>query len=184
MRRHNRGFTLLEVSMVMSLVLVAAGVGVVQIKNSLTAVDANTAGTTVVNQLRYAREIAVNQRRNVTITFNTPGTIVIERQEPDNTLTTIETTPLPSGFSFSLPTASVGDTPDGYGGDLPVDFSDGNTGTFLADGTFVNGSGIVLSGTVFTRGSSDGTARAVTLSGTNGITTQYYIRDGAWIEKR
>jgi prepilin-type N-terminal cleavage/methylation domain-containing protein len=184
MRKNNRGFTLLEVSMVMSLALVAAGIGIVQIKNSLTAVDANTAGTTVVNQLRYAREIAVNQRRNVNITFNAPGTIVIERQEPDNTLTTIETVTLPTGFSYALPTASVGDTPDGYSADMPVDFSDGNSGTFLADGTFVDSSGIVLSGTVFTRGSTDGTARAVTLSGTNGITKQYNIRNGAWIEKK
>jgi len=184
MRKYDRGFTILEVSMVTSLALVAAGVGIVQIKNSLTSVDANTSGTTVVNQLRYAREIAVNQRRNVNITFNNPNTIVIERQEPDATLTTIETKALPAGFSFALPAASIGDTPDGYGGNLPIDFSDGNNGTFLADGTFVNASGVVLSGTVFTRGSSDGTSRAVTLSGTNGIIRQYYIRNGAWIEKK
>jgi prepilin-type N-terminal cleavage/methylation domain-containing protein len=77
MRKRNHGFTLIEVSMVTALTLIAASVGVVQLKNSVTAVDANTAGLAVASQLRYAREIAVNQRRNVVIQFIDPSTIII-----------------------------------------------------------------------------------------------------------
>lgn len=183
MRRLDLGFTVIEVSVVMSLTLIAISVGVVQLRGSASAVDANSAGLAVVGQLHYAREIAVNQRRNVSIEFNSPDTIVINRHEPDATLTTIATTSLPTGFSFGLPTSAVGDTPDGYGADVPVDFNDGNHGMFMPDGTFVSDSGVVLSGTVFTIGATDGTARAVTLSGTTGRTMHYYIRNGAWIEK-
>lgn len=184
MSKDYRGFTLLEVSMVLSLSMVAAGVGIVQLSKSVSAVDANTAGHAVESQLHYAREIAVNQRRNVVVEFNSPDLIAIKRQETDGTLTTIEATTLPSGFSFGLPTSGVGDTPEGYGADSPVDFNGDSSGIFGADGTFVNNSGVVLSGTVFTIGATNGTARAITLSGPNGRTKQYYIRDGAWTEKR
>jgi prepilin-type N-terminal cleavage/methylation domain-containing protein len=183
MRKSNRGFTLIEVAVATSLMVVATSVGIVQLKNSVAAADANTAGITVATQLRYAREIAANQRRNVSIEFNDPGTIVISRHEVDGTLTAVATTTLPSGFSFGLPAADVGDTPDGYGADTPVDFNGDSGGTFGADGTFVNDSGVVLSGTVFTIGATDGSARAIALSGANGRTKQYYIRDGEWIEK-
>jgi hypothetical protein len=47
----------------------------------------------------------------------------------------------------------------------------------------VDSSGVVASGTVYTIEDTDGTARAVALSGANGRTRKYYIRDGAWIEK-
>jgi type II secretory pathway pseudopilin PulG len=184
MGKDYRGFTLLEVSMVISLAMVATGVGIIKLNKSVSAVDAGRAGHSVESQLHYAREIAANQRRNVVVEFNSPDMIAIKRQETDGTLTTIETTTLPSGFSFGLPASDIGDTPDRYGADAPVDFNGDSSGTFGADGTFVNNSGVVLSGTVFTIGATDGTARAVTLSGANGRTKQYYIRHGAWTEKK
>jgi prepilin-type N-terminal cleavage/methylation domain-containing protein len=184
MRNRDLGFTLVEVAIVTSLMLIAASVGVVQLRSSLSSVDANTAGLAVATQLRYAREIAVNQRRNVTIEFDEPDTIVIRRREVDDTLTTVATASLPAGFTFGLPASAVGDTPEGYGADAAIDFNSATGGTFGADGTFMSDAGVVLSGTVFTIGASDGTARATTLSGANGRTKQYYIRDGAWTEKK
>jgi len=184
MRKGYRGFTLLEVSMVLPLAMIAAGVGIIQLSKSVAAVDADTAGHAVESQLHYAREIAANQRRNVIVEFNSPDMIAIKRLETDGTLTTIETTTLPSGFSFGFPASDVGDTPDGYGADAPVDFDGDSSGIFGADGTFVNNSRVVVSGTVYTVGATNGTARAVTLSGANGRTKQYYIRDGAWTERK
>jgi len=180
-RSPNLGFTVIEVSFVAFLTVVGSSVAVIQLKNSVRTLDANTAAMTVTSQLRYARDIAVNQRRNVDVEF-TETTIVVRRHETDDTLTVISTTSLPTGYEFGLP-ADMGDTPDGYGNDSAVSFNGGNTGTFLADGTFVNGStGIVMSGTVFTIGSTIGSARAITLSGTTGRTKKYIIRGGAWVE--
>jgi hypothetical protein len=87
---------------------------------------------------------------------------------------------LPSGYAFGLP-QSVGDTPDAFGNAAPVYFNNNTAGTFLGDGTFVDSSNVLLSGTVFTIGSGNGSARAVTLAGATGRIKQYYLQGTTWI---
>jgi type II secretory pathway pseudopilin PulG len=183
MQRRNSGYSLIEVMMVAALTTIASGVAVVQYRSSKTILDANVAASTVISQLRYAREIAVDQRRNVEVEFVGSNGIEVRRIESDGTETVVSAATLPSGYAFGLP-AGTADTPDGYGDDAPVYFNGATSGTFLGDGIFVGPGAIVISGSVFTIGpGGNGSARAVTLAGASGRIKQYYIRDGAWAER-
>lgn len=183
MRRRNSGYSLIEVMMVVALTTIGSSVAVVQYRSSKAILEANVAASTVIGQLRYAREIAVDQRRNVEVEFIGTDTIEVRRVESDATETVVSTATLPTGYTYGLPTG-MSDTPDSYGNSDPVFFNEAATGTFLGDGVFVGTGGIVLSGSVFTIGpGGNGSARAVTLSGASGRIKQYYIRDGEWAER-
>ncbi len=183
MMRQNSGYTLVEILTVVALTTFGSSMAVVQLKNSINWLDADRAANTVSSQLRYAREIAVDQRRNVRVDFISPATIKLTRLESGGGSTVISTTALPSGYTFSLPTG-VGDTPDGYGNATAVYFNNANSGTFLSDGSFVDPGGIALSGSVFTISSGNASARATTLAGATGRTKQYFIKDLAWTERK
>lgn len=178
----NRGYSLLEIMAVVGLITIGSNVAVVQMKASIAAVDADVASGLVISQLKMAREIAVNQRRNVIVEFDDPSTINVTRVESDLSTTLISTRTLPSGFSYGLPTG-LGDTPDGYGNTGPVYFNGSTSATFLGDGTLVDDAGIVVSGSIFTIHGGNGTSRAVTLTGANGRVKQYYIKNSAWVPR-
>src|SRR5690606_17041534 len=122
------------------------------------------------------------QRRNVQIAFVDDNRIVVTRLDGGGATTVMADVTLPAGYEFGLPTGP-GDTPDGYGNDNPVELGGETTGTFLADGIFVDTSGTLINGSVFTIGSNNGSARAVTLNGATGRIKQYYLRDNAWVER-
>jgi Tfp pilus assembly protein FimT len=166
---------------VVAVIMVGATVGVVQIRASLNIVDADRAINLVASQLRYARQVAVDQRRNVLVEFVDTTQIRITRQDGGGVTTVLSDETLPGGFTFSMPEEVV-DTPEGYGNDTPVYFNTETSGTFLADGIFVNTAGIVTNGTVFTMGSSTNTARAATLTGASGRSRIYRFDGEAWVE--
>lgn len=178
----NRGYSLIEIMMVVGLIAVGSNVAVVQMKASLTVVDADVASSAVVSQLRLAREIAVNQRRNVIVQFTDPATIDVTRIESDASTTLVSSKTLPSGYTFGLP-SGLGDTPDAFGNTDPVYFNASTSATFLSDGTLVTDAGLIVSGSVFTIGSGNGTSRAVTVAGANGRVKQYYIKTNAWVQR-
>jgi prepilin-type N-terminal cleavage/methylation domain-containing protein len=183
MRGGNRGFSLLEVLTVSTLVLIGSTVAVIQYRTSVAVLDADKASNLVVGQIRYARQVAVDQRRNVELAFVESNRITVTRQDGGGATTVMSDVTLPPGYTFGL-AAGVGDTPEGYGDDEPVQFGlDDTSGIFQGDGAFVSGAAVVMNGTVFTIGSGNGSARAVTLTGASGRMKQYYIKDGAWVER-
>lgn len=177
-----KGFSLVEALAVVALVVIAAGVSMVQMRSSIAIVDADRAVNLVSAQLRYARQVAVDQRRNVLVEFIDTTEIRITRQDGGGATTVLSNVFLPAGFTFAKPTG-VADTPDGYGNATPVFFNLSNRGTFLADGIFVNDAGIVTNGTVFTMGAGTGTARAVTLTGASGRNMIYWLEGSVWSER-
>ncbi len=182
MRTQNSGFSLLEILTVIGLIAIGSTVAVIQMRQSVATLDADRAMNVVVAQIRYARQIAVDQRRNVDISFTGANEIVVTRHDSGGGTTVMSDETLPGGYTFGLP-ADVSDTPDAYGNTQPVSFNFDTAGTFLGDGTFVNGAGIVISGTVFTIGSGNGSARAVTLTGASGRLKQYWVQETSWTER-
>jgi type II secretory pathway pseudopilin PulG len=182
MRRSDSGFSLVEAMMVSAIVIIGSAVAVVQMRQSRAILDADKASNLVVAQVRYARQVAVDQRRNVRVDFTGTNRITVTRQDDVVETTVLADVTLPSGYTFGLP-SGVGDTPDGFGNDDGVDFGTDTGGTFQGDGSFVSGAGIVLSGTVFTIGTGNGSARAVTITGATGRTKQYFIQGTSWIER-
>jgi prepilin-type N-terminal cleavage/methylation domain-containing protein len=191
MRKQEAGFSLLEMVVVIALVLITARIAVVQMKNTMAAMAADVASNLVVSQMGYARQLAVDQRRNVTMGFQGNNEIKVTRQELGGSTTLMSDVTLPAGYTFGFP-SGVQDTPDGFlsGSTLyssigtsgtAVFIGAGTTGTFLGDGTFVDGSNILMNGTVFTMGGGNGSARAVTLSGSTGKVKQYMAQGTTWM---
>jgi prepilin-type N-terminal cleavage/methylation domain-containing protein len=180
--RSNSGFSIIEVLMVAALLLIGSSVAIVQLRTSLAAVDADKASNLVISQLRYARQIAVDQRRNVLVEFEQPSTIRVTRQDGGGVTTVMSLASLPSGYMFGLPSGS-GDTPEGFGNAAPVSFNMQPRGRFLADGVFVTDADIVVNGTVFTIGSGNRSARAVTVTGASGRLKHYHLQGNTWVQR-
>ncbi|MBI4473248.1 MAG: hypothetical protein HY646_11315 [Acidobacteria bacterium] len=181
MKAVEHGFSLLEALMVVAIVIVTSSIALVQVRQSMAVIDADRAADMVSSQIRYARQIAVDQRRNVTIAFIAPNQIQITRQDDGEDVTVSEVS-LPAGFVFNLP-GETGDTPENYGNDAAIYFNAQTSGAFLGDGTFVDPDGVILNGTVFTIGSNPGSARAVTLTGASGRTRKYQLVAGEWVAR-
>jgi prepilin-type N-terminal cleavage/methylation domain-containing protein len=179
MKRRQAGFSLLEIMVVITLVGIVSAVALIQMKTSLTLLDADEASNLVVAQMNYARQVAVDQRRNVLVGFLNSNEIRVTRDEIGGGTTVLADVNLPSGYTYGLPNG-VGDTPDGFGNGAAVWFAAGTGGTFLGDGTFVNGTNNLLNGTVFTISGGNTTARAATLSGSSGKIKQYLVVGTTW----
>jgi prepilin-type N-terminal cleavage/methylation domain-containing protein len=183
MKQGERGFSLIEALVAMAIILIGASVAVVQLRSSMAVVDADKAINLVSSQLRYARQIAVDQRRNVFVEFVGNDQVRISRIEPDTTTTVMADVSLPVGFRFGKP-SGVGDTPDAFGDATPVYFNMNTNGIFQSDGSFVDNAGLPANGTVFTMLSNNGSARALTLTGSTGRTRIYWLQGTNWTEKK
>lgn len=176
------GFSLLEALVVAGIMMAMATAVVMQYRSAQVFLDADVALAQVTSQIRYARQIAIDQRRNVDIHFIGSAEIQIVRWDDATTFTTVAAVTLPSGYTFDMPTGAP-DTPDGFGNDTPVDFGAATVtgGRFLGDGTFVDQSNAILNGTVFTMGATSESARVATLSGSTGRTKGYQWVNGSWV---
>jgi Tfp pilus assembly protein FimT len=180
MRTQRAGFSLLELMFVVVATALVSTVAMIQMKTTITMLDADEAANLVVSQLTYARQAAVDDRRNVLVQFLNNNEIKITRNETGGGTTVLADVSLPTAYTFSLP-GGVLDTPDNFGKTNPVYFNGGTSGTFLGDGTFVDGAGVLLNGSVFTMSGSSGTARAVTLTGSTGKVKEYWLQGTAWV---
>jgi prepilin-type N-terminal cleavage/methylation domain-containing protein len=79
--RNQQGFSLIETLMVIAIMMVLAGFAMMNSFGSMESYRANSAMDIVISQLRVARQLAISQRRDVQITFNTavnPPTITYQ----------------------------------------------------------------------------------------------------------
>jgi Tfp pilus assembly protein FimT len=178
-QKRDRGFSALELSVVIFFMIVTSAVAVIKMKQSITLLDADKASNQVAGQLRYARQVALDDRRDVLVEFIAPNQIRITRQDSP-TPTVVYNATLPSGYIYGLP-SGVGDTPDGYGNSSAVTFNLQTSGIFRGDGVFTNSAGIVVNGTVFTISGGNLTSRAVTLAGATGRTKIYAVAGASWV---
>lgn len=170
----------------------------IQSFGSMESYRANSAMDVVLGQLRVARQLAISQRRNVKITFNTsasPLSVTYQvMPNPGDTYTpTAFTVPLPPQVTFGSVAGEI-DTPMGFGtcsGAFGVCIAGGgppfppmyytSVGTFT-DATYVN----PLNGTIFMAiPGQASTARAVTIMGSTGRVRSYSFLNGtpgSWTE--
>src|SRR5208337_271398 len=113
-----RGFTLLETLVVIGIMGILASIAIFKSFGTMESYKANSAMDIVVSQLRVARQLAISQRRNVQVSFNTaltPPTITYTVQAATYTGSTElngtpVTMPLPQQVSFTSE-SSESDTP-------------------------------------------------------------------------
>jgi len=180
LKARNSGYSLIETMAVVLLVSIGSRVAMTQIKGSLNLIDADIAANTVSGQIQYARQMAIDERRNMQIDFLGTNEVKITRQDSGGGTTVMSDVTLPPGYSFALPAGFSTDTPEGFGNSAAVYFNGGTTGLFLADGTFVSAVNVLINGTVFTKGTGNQTARAITLTASTGRVKTYWIVGSNW----
>lgn len=132
-RNRMRGFSLLEMMMVLALMLIASSITFMSLQPALKDSRVNSAYNLTLMTMRRSRQRAVDERKTYIVTFIAPRTMQIWRQDgavPPNPApppVLLNTYTLPPDISFNnepgIPTTAAG-TPDGFGiGAFPVDFS-------------------------------------------------------------
>jgi prepilin-type N-terminal cleavage/methylation domain-containing protein len=183
-----RGFSMIELVVVIAISLVIAGIAIIQARPALLQKRADTAKDLVQATLRRGRELAISDRRSVKVEFlvnppaNPPGSYVkLTRLGGGSDLDTmIALTPIPGSVIYTT-FAGEPDTPDGFGNAAPVYFGGINDGPaagmiYQSDGTFAAATGVPINGTIFMGiAGQPTTARAITILGTTGRVRSYHI---------
>jgi prepilin-type N-terminal cleavage/methylation domain-containing protein len=174
------GFSLIEVMIGLSLVMVVSGFALLNTSNILPGMSANTAMKQTLAQLRSGREQAIAQRRNIEIRFLSPNRIQLLRYDVPIGATVLSTIALQGKNEF-LKFAGVPDTPDAFGNVSAISFGAQAPWIFLSDGTLMDSSTNPVNGTVFLgQVNRASTARAVTILGATGRVRDYMWTGTAW----
>jgi prepilin-type N-terminal cleavage/methylation domain-containing protein len=184
-RNGERGFSMLEMLVVVFIVLALAGMAIVQLNPARQQWQANAAMIQVASQLRQARELAISGRRNIQVQFVGNNSIRLTRLNIAAAPTILSTVPIQSPFIFML-TPGVPDTPDAFGNLGGIEFGGLVNGPptmmFQSDGTFVDTVGNILNGTVFLGIPNVPVAgRAVTVVGATGRIRMYKGTGRGWV---
>ena len=196
--RLTRGFSLLEMVIVMALIVISASVTFVSVQGAVRDSRVNGGFDNAFMQLRLARQRAIAERKRYIVTFGTPApplvatplgaptakSIQVYRWDsavsgPAPAPIQISTVDLPTDVNFQtisgIPTGST-TVPDGFGsGVTSMDFDQGvgpgggNLVMFMPDGSAHDLNGNFNSGILYIARNSDLTSsRAITVFGTSG----------------
>jgi prepilin-type N-terminal cleavage/methylation domain-containing protein len=177
-----RGFTLLEIMMVVALMGVLAGMAALITPTFVQHAKAEGGIEQVLDVFRSARETAISQRRNVEIRF--VGTTVIQtvRDNIPNGTTVLSTVQLENRVQFLL-VPGVPDTPDAFGNATATAFGNTASRMFTSEGTFVDANGDVLNGSLFLAIPGQvNSARAVTVFGMTALLRAWRWNGARWTE--
>ncbi len=175
-RRRERGFSFIEVLLVVAIIGVTAAIAVLVTPFARLAAQADSSAAALQSVLQTSREQAISQRRTIRVSFVDPNQVVIERVNvPGPGTTVLNTYILEAGVGFRL-FDDVPDTPDAFGNDAATTFGGATTTSFTSEGEFVDENGDPVNGSVFIgRESEPLTLRAVTVFGATAL-----IREWRW----
>jgi prepilin-type N-terminal cleavage/methylation domain-containing protein len=181
MHSRERGFSLVEVIVVVAVITTMMGLAVGVTMNAVTAAKANNSTGALMNVLEVARNQATSQRRDFQLVFTAPNKVEVYRVEvPSNATTLVQTAYLEQGQSYKRWT-SMGD-PDLFGHAGDIAFGSTPTIRFTSDGTLIDSSGDVLNGTLYLAiNDQQDTARAVTIFGATGLIRSWSWNGTAWV---
>jgi type IV fimbrial biogenesis protein FimT len=178
-RRRMRGFSLIEMMITVTIILIVSGIAVTAIQPALKAERVNGAYNTTLAAIRQGRDYAVAQRQQYSVTFNNaviPNTITLTQVGNGNVVTTY---PLPTDVIFTavtgIPTAA-NKVPDGFGaGATAIDFDQNVAGGnktviyFNPDGTGSDVNGNINNGVLYIARAGDlYSSHAITFWGATG----------------
>jgi prepilin-type N-terminal cleavage/methylation domain-containing protein len=180
--RRARGFSLIEMMVVVALILIVLAFSIMAIQPALKQTHLTAGYNQALMAMRQARDLSVAQRQIYFVTLNNgvqPNTITITQ---GSTGAVVSTYALPSDVAFDAepglpnsPTAAP-TTPDGFGtGATAIDFDQGivagakNVIYFYPDGSAADVLGNVNNGVVYiARPGFVDSSRAITLWGATG----------------
>ena len=188
-QRRNRGFSTVELLIVIAVVLILGGIALPQIVTITTTFKGNSAASDLMSRLRSARETAIASRRYVQVVFSGNNQVQFFTISPSGGASVpLSTNPIAmaSGGQYIL-FAGVPDTPMQFGNTAPI-YINGQSGGPLAmyftpSGAFVGPSFTTISGTIFTGiPGQKSTAHAITIVGGTGRVRLYTYTGTQWIE--
>lgn len=176
LRRKMRGFTLIEMMIVVAIILIASGMFFMTLQPAMRQARLNNAYNTTLASLRKAREKSVAERRVYIVTYTLPRTMTIT-QAATGVVTNTYTLPLDVAFSneSGIPNTTAG-SPDHFGtGSLAIDFDQGvNLGVktqiyFQPDGSAQDVNSNINNGVLYLARPGDlMSSRAITVWGATG----------------
>jgi Tfp pilus assembly protein FimT len=178
-RSSERGFSIVELVVVIGMILVLSAVAIINVSSSLKAAAADSASQLIVQEMRLARQYAISDRRIYRLTFTAPQSISLNRMASDSV--TLDPSPndstsvVPQTVAFQcepgVPT-TPSTVPNGIGnGAIALDLgvADNNFMFFYPDGAGRDVLGRIANGVVYTSVSGQlASARAVTVFGSTG----------------
>lgn len=190
-----RGFSLLELMIVVVIMIIIATMAVLQIQPAVASARADSATREVVDQMRQAREYAITNRRYVQITFPVVAGQYQIQMTVKNSLTAgagpdvaLEPVPVQPPMTFYVNPAFP-DTPDAFGKANAIDFGGiaggppagmmfQSDGELVAAATFLPINGTVFLGIV----GQPPLTRAVTVLGTTGRVRSWKYPSATWTQ--
>lgn len=204
MRRSQRGFSFLELVMVVGIIMILAGFAVISTMSTTYNSRANAAMAALIGQLRTAREMAISKRRNVLVQITAPNQIqltveTLPGEAPANTLSPVYLNDNVGGGSQFYVFPGLPDTPMNFGNSQAINFAPASGGAaglsimFTTSGTLV---GSTATSGYATVGNSNpvnasifigipghqNTARAITILGATGRVRSYFWTGQTWQE--
>lgn len=183
-RQAQRGFSLIELIMVIAIVLIITAGALIQFTPVLKSARAENALQTTLGQVRNARGLAIDQRRKYRLSFLASRTIQLDQVVVDpatniQSFLFVSTIDLPVDTEFiaitGIPTSGSGTTPDslpttGAAIDFDLDFGGGGTQIFFQpDGRALDSANRLNNGVVYVaRPGELMSSRAVSVLGATG----------------
>ena len=172
-----RGFSLIELLIVVTIILMVSGVAIIGMQPALQNARVDNAYNITLAAIRQARDFAVGQRQQYSVTFSNaavPNTITVTQAGNGNVVATYT---LPTDVAFSalagIPTGV--NAPDGFGVAGAISFDQGVAGGttnaiyFMPDGTAQDVNGNVNNGVIYiARASQLYSSHAITVWGATG----------------
>jgi len=176
----NRGFSLLEMMIVVAIALIMARVTFIALMPMFKQNHVDSAYDTTLSVVRNYRNLAITQSRRYIVTFTNPGTITVQYWGVGVPVSpapvTVATFTLPPDIQFAVQGGFPAAAPDNFGtGGTAIDFDQGmglgsqNYIMFMPDGSSQDTAGNYNSGVVYmTRPADFYSSRAVSVFGTTG----------------
>ena len=186
--RQPRGFSLLEALTAVAILMILAGMAIINFGSVLPNAKANSAMDQMLYQLRSGRARAIAHRREVQIQFVGTNQLTISELWPTGIPPAPTTVSFEGGASYMV-FNGLPDIPAPYNfGNASAVFFGGVTGgppvmKFTTNGSFINGGNALVNGTVFLGiPGKTSTARAVSILGATGRIRQYHWDGVRWQE--
>lgn len=177
-KKSQAGFSVTEVLVTLGVLMVASAVAIMNVSGAVRVSHVETGYQNTLNQLRLARQLAIDKRTVCRVDFAAPGTVSVTQAFADGTPVQTETITLPADVQYvivaGMPTPPTA-TPDNIGsGNVAIDFDrvkagGGTTVYFQPDGSALDAAGLPNDGVIYVaRPNELSGARAITLLGVTG----------------
>jgi len=178
--RKIRGFSLLEMMIVIAIGMTVAGISVMSLMPMLQETHVDNAYDTTLSVLRNYRNLAISTSKRYIVTFTGPGTITVTRWDYATPVSPVPvfvaSYTLPPDIQFAVQPGFPAAAPDGFGTGLTAIDFDQNMGLgsqnyvmFMPDGSSQDLLGNYNSGIVYVSRINDYyRSRALTVWGTTG----------------